>query len=74
MSLIICVAFSVCVEPVDGSAVIGFPDNGEAEDGPSGGGSWEAGYSRMINCTQDYGQEEDWRPRLVDRVKRRDVP
>lgn len=27
------------VEAVDGSSVIGFPDNGEAEDGPSGGGS-----------------------------------
>ena len=38
-SFIICVAFSVCVEAVDGSSVIGFPDNGEAKDGPSGGGS-----------------------------------
>lgn len=35
-SLFICVVFSVCVEAVDGSAVIGFSDNGEAEDGPSG--------------------------------------
>lgn len=27
-----------------------------------------------VNCTQDYGQQEKWRPRLVDRLKSKDVP
>ena len=29
---------------------------------------------RSLNCTQDYGQQEKWRPRLVDRLKSKDVP
>ena len=36
------------MEAVDGLSVVGFSDNGWADDGPSGGGSWEAGYSRMM--------------------------
>ena len=28
----------------------------------------------VVNCTQDYGQQEKWRPRLVDRLKSKDVP
>ena len=31
-------------------------------------------YYVNINCTQDYGQQEKWRPRLVDRLKSKDVP
>ena len=27
-----------------------------------------------VNCTQDYRQQEKWRPRLVDRSKSKDVP
>ena len=27
-----------------------------------------------VNCTQDYRQQENWRPRLADRSKSKDVP
>ena len=32
------------------------------------------GAGTLLNCTQDYGQQEKWRPRLVDRSKSKDVP
>ena len=32
------------------------------------------GNQHELNCTQDYGPQEKWRPRLVDRLKSKDVP
>jgi len=43
-SIFICVGFLVAVEPVDGSSVVGFSDDGWADESPS----WEIGLSRIM--------------------------
>ena len=46
-----------------GFSDVGFPVVGFSDDGLSN-----------VNCTQDYRQQEKWRPRLADRSKSKDVP
>ncbi len=46
-----------------GFSVVGLAVVGKSNDGLAD-----------VNCTQDYGQQEKWRPRLVDRLKSKDVP
>ena len=46
LSFIICVDFSAAVPPAAGYSVVGFSDDGKADDGPAGGTG--TGRSRMI--------------------------